>query len=319
MVVGQSDFSARAASEALPLRDAFAVLFFVAMGMLFDPTQLVNHIPLTLATIGVVMLGKPLAALVVVFALRHPVRTAVAVAIALAQVGEFSFMVAALGRQLQVLPPEATQALVAASIISITLNPLLFKLVAPLSRRFARPVSAETDDPEHDASDNHVIVIGHGPVGRHVIKLLHEHNLVPTVIDMNLDAIHELRANGVRAIYGEASQREILETAGIGRAQALVFASNAPPFDTVKNAVALNENIAVMTRTTYLRDAPTLRALGATVIVSEAEVALAMTENLLVRLGATADQLDRARARVRREIETGAHATPTPTVRAPQP
>jgi monovalent cation:H+ antiporter-2, CPA2 family len=123
----------------------------------------------------------------------------------------------------------------------------------------------------------------------------------------------------VRAIYGEASQREILETAGIGRAQALVFASNAPPFDTVKNAVALNENIAVMTRTTYLRDAPTLRALGATVIVSEAEVALAMTENLLVRLGATADQLDRARARVRREIETGAHATPTPTVRAPQP
>ena len=111
MVMGQSDFSARAASEALPLRDAFAVLFFVAMGMLFDPTQLVNHIPLTLATLGVVMLGKPLAALVVVFALRHPVRTAVAVAIALAQVGEFSFMVAALGRQLQVLPPEATQAL----------------------------------------------------------------------------------------------------------------------------------------------------------------------------------------------------------------
>jgi CPA2 family monovalent cation:H+ antiporter-2 len=310
MVVGQSDFSARAASEALPLRDAFAVLFFVAMGMLFDPTQLLHHVPLTLATLGVVVLGKPIAALLVVFALRHPVRTALAVAIALAQVGEFSFMVAALGRQLQVLPPEATQALVAASIISITLNPVLFKLVAPLSRRFARPVSAETDDPENHPRDDQVIVIGYGPVGRHVVKLLREHNLVPTVIDMNLDTVRGLRASGVRAIYGEASQREILETAGIGRAQALVFASNAPPFDTVKNAIALNENIAVMTRTTYLREAPTLRALGATVVVSEAEVALAMTENLLVRLGATANQLDRARARVRREIEAGAPVQP---------
>jgi CPA2 family monovalent cation:H+ antiporter-2 len=304
MVVGQSDFSARAASEALPLRDAFAVLFFVAMGMLFDPTQLLDHLPLTLATLGVVMIGKPLAALVVVFALRHPVRTAIAVAIALAQVGEFSFMVAALGRQLQVLPPEATQALVAVSIISITLNPVLFKLVAPLSRRFSRSVSPETDDPQHDASDDHVIVIGYGPVGRHVVKLLQEHNLVPTVIDMHLDAVRALRGSGVRAIYGDASQREILETAGISRARALIFASNAPPFDTVKIAVALNAKVAIMTRTTYLREAPALRAVGATVIVSEAEVALAMTENLLVRLGATAEQLDRARARVRSEIET---------------
>lgn len=311
MVVGQSDFSARAASEALPLRDAFAVLFFVAMGMLFDPTQLLDHLPLTLATLGVVMIGKPLAALAVVFALRYPVRTAVAVAIALAQVGEFSFMVAALGRQIQVLPPEATQALVAASIVSITLNPLLFKLVGPLSRRFSKPVSPQTADPQNDASDDHVIVVGYGPVGRHVVRLLQEQNLVPTVIDMNLETVRMLRASGVRAIYGDASQREILETAGIGRAGGLVFASNAPPLDTVRNAALLNEKIAIMTRTTYLQEAPALRAVGATVIVSEAEVALAMTENLLVRLGATAEQLDRARARVRREIETAVPASPT--------
>lgn len=314
MVVGQSDFSTRAASEALPLRDAFAVLFFVAMGMLFDPMQLYSHLPLTFATLGVVMIAKPIAALVVVFALRRPVRTAVAVAIALSQVGEFSFMVAALGRQLEVLPPEATQALVAASIISITLNPVLFKLVGPLSRRFSKPISAETDDPRNGASDDHVIVIGYGPVGRQVVKLLQEHNLVPTVIDMNLDTVRELRAGGIRAIYGDASQREILLTAGVDRARALVFASNAPPFDTVKNAVALNEKIAVMTRTTYLRDAPALCAVGATVIVSEAEVALAMTESLLVRLGATSEQLDRARARVRNEIGTRAPSTASETV-----
>lgn len=306
MVVGQSDFSARAAAEALPLRDAFAVLFFVAMGMLFDPTQLVEYLPLTLATLAVVMIGKPLAALAVVFALRHPVRTAFAVAIALAQVGEFSFMVAALGLQLEVLPPEATQALVAVSIISITLNPLLFKLVDPLSRRFARPTSTSRFDPaDHPSTDGHIIVIGYGPVGRQVLKLLHEHKLVPTVIDLNLDAVRHLREKGIRAIYGDSSQREILQAAGIESAAGLVFACNAAPFDTVKAAVALNPSIAVLTRTTYLRDADILRRIGATVVVSEAEVALAMTENLMVRLGATAEQLDRARERVRSEIGVG--------------
>ncbi|HVK85712.1 MAG TPA: cation:proton antiporter [Kofleriaceae bacterium] len=303
MVVGQSDFSARAAAEALPLRDAFAVLFFVSMGMLFDPGQLLDHLPLTLATLAIVMVGKSLIALAVVVALRRPARTAITVAVALAQVGEFSFMVAALGRQLQVFPAEATQALVAVSIISITLNPLLFKLVDPLSRRFSKPVAPETPDTEHAATDDHVIVIGYGPVGRHVVDLLQEHNLVPTVIELNLDAVRELRARDVRAIYGDASQREILETAGLQQASALVFASNAPPFDTIKAAVSLKEDLAILTRTTYLREAPQLRAVGATVVVSEAEVALAMTESLLTRLGATAEQLDRARARVRSEIE----------------
>lgn len=306
MVVGQSDFSARAAAEALPLRDAFAVLFFVAMGMLFDPMQLFDHLPLTLATLAIVMIGKPIAALAVVFVLRRPARTAFAVAIALAQIGEFSFMVASLGRQLHVLPPEATQALVATSIVSITLNPLLFKLVGPLSRRFGKTVEAETDDPAHSASEDHVIVIGYGPVGQQIVGLLQEHNLVPTVIDLNLDTIRRLREAGIRAIYGDASQREILEVAGIGRATGLVFASNAPPFETIEAAVDLNPKINILTRTTYLRDAPALRAVGANVVVSEAEVALAMTENLLGRLGATAEQLDRARARVRDAIESGA-------------
>jgi CPA2 family monovalent cation:H+ antiporter-2 len=318
MVVGQSDFSARAASEALPLRDAFAVLFFVSMGMLFDPSQLIHHLPLTLATLGVVLIGKPLAALAVVFVLRHPARTAIAVSIALAQVGEFSFMVAALGRQLQVLPPEATQALVAVSIISITLNPVLFKLVEPLSRRFTKPVAPESADTEHEATADHVIVIGYGPVGRLVVTLLQENHLVPTVIDMNLETVRALRARGVRAIYGDASQSAILDTAGIQRASGLVFASNAPPFDTIKVAVSLKKELAVMTRTTYMREAPQLRAVGATVIVSEAEVALAMTENLLNRLGATAEQLDRARARVRREIEAESQDAPAVPVKAPE-
>jgi CPA2 family monovalent cation:H+ antiporter-2 len=107
----------------------------------------------------------------------------------------------------------------------------------------------------------------------------------------------------VRAIYGDAAQREILRTAGIERARGLVFSSNASPVETVKAAIELNPRIAVLTRTAYLREAPALRAVGATVVVAEAEVALAMTERLLARLGATAEQLDRARARVRSEIQ----------------
>jgi CPA2 family monovalent cation:H+ antiporter-2 len=128
MVVRQSELAERAATDALPLRDAFAVLFFVAVGMLFDPRQFLDHLPLTLATLAVVMIGKPLAALAVVLVLRKPMRTALTVAIALAQVGEFSFMVAALGLRLDVLPPEASQVLVAVSILSIPLDALLFKL-----------------------------------------------------------------------------------------------------------------------------------------------------------------------------------------------
>jgi len=302
MVVGQSDFSARAASEALPLRDAFAVLFFVSMGMLFDPAHLLDHLPLTLATLGVVMIGKPLAALAVVLGLRYPARTAIAVAIALSQIGEFTFMVATLATDLAVLPPPASQALVLVAIASITLNPLLFKLVTPLSRRYAKPVSPESEDQERPPAAGHTIVVGYGPVGRQVVALLREHNIEPTVVDLNLDAVRTLREAGIRAIYGDASQREILETAGITTARGLVFASNEPPFETIKTAAELNPKLTMLTRTTYLRDAPELREAGANVIVTEAEVALAMTERILRGLGATPEQLDRARDRVRAEI-----------------
>jgi len=303
MVVGQSDFSARAAAEALPLRDAFAVLFFVAMGMLFDPMQMLEHLPLTLATLAVIMIGKPLAALAVTRVLHQPGRTTIAVSVALAQVGEFSFMVASLGLSLGVLPPEATQALVAASIISITLNPALFKLVDPLSKWLATRRPLQVTETLAPAEEGHIIVVGYGAVGRQIVALLADNNLTPTVVDLNADTVHQLRSDGTRAIYGDASMREILEAADIHHARALIFSANAPTFETVRTAIDLNENIAVLTRTAYLRDAQALRRVGATVIVSEVEVALAMTENILMRLGATAEQLDRARERVRGEID----------------
>lgn len=304
LVVGQSEFSTRAASEALPMRDAFAVLFFVAMGMLFDPGRLLDHAGLTAATLAVILLGKPAAALAVVLLLRHPARTGVSVAIALAQIGEFSFILAALGRQLEVLPEHATQALVAASIVSITLNPLAFKLVDPLSRwlsaRLARgeepqPRSAARRHPDHSA-----IVVGYGPVGRILVLLLRENGLEPTVIELNHETVNRLRADGVAAVYGDASQIEILDKAGARESNTLVFTAPGSPDAVIRAAKELNPAIRIIARTGYLAEARGLREAGAEVVVAaEAEVALGMTVRVLERLGATADQLDRARDRVR--------------------
>ena len=132
MVVGQSDFSARAAAEALPMRDAFAVLFFVSVGMLFDPASLLDGWPLMLATLGIVLLGKPLAAMLVVLALRKPLRLALSVSVALAQIGEFSFILGAMGISYGLMPAEASNAVIVAAVISITLNPLLYRRIDPL-------------------------------------------------------------------------------------------------------------------------------------------------------------------------------------------
>jgi monovalent cation:H+ antiporter-2, CPA2 family len=132
MIVGQSNFSARAASDALPMRDAFAVLFFVSVGMLLDPSAIITQWRLMLVTLGIILIGKPLAALLVTLALKRPLRSALVISIALAQIGEFSFILAALAAKLKVFPPEAMNALVFGSIVSITLNPLLYKAIGPI-------------------------------------------------------------------------------------------------------------------------------------------------------------------------------------------
>jgi monovalent cation:H+ antiporter-2, CPA2 family len=306
LVVGQSEFSARAASEALPLRDAFAVLFFVAMGMLFDPMQLLPNLGIIAATLAIILVGKPLAALAVVLVLRHPPRTAITVAIALAQIGEFSFILAALGRQLGILPDVAVQTLVAASIVSITLNPLLFRLVEPgvawLSARVTRRGGAAEPARASD-STTRAIVVGYGPVGRTVTKLLRDNDIDPMVIELNHDTVNQLTAQDVRAIYGDASQREILEQAGVRDSASLVFAASGSPEAAIHMARELNPDLVIVTRAAYIADVKPLERLGAHAVVSsEGEVALAIAERLLGALGASGDQLDRARDRIRTEL-----------------
>ncbi|MFT3775685.1 MAG: cation:proton antiporter [Minicystis sp.] len=308
MVVGQSDFSTRAASEALPMRDAFAVLFFVSMGMLFDPSQLAANLGLILATLAVVLVGKPAAALAVVLVLGRPLKTALTVAFALAQIGEFSFILAAVGRQLGVLPEQAAQVLVVTSIVSITLNPLLFKLIDPLVRRLstvrARPEIAPA--PRAVEPESRAIVVGYGPVGRTLARLLREEGIEPTVVELNHETMAALRAEGVPSVYGDASQEPILEAAGIKTAGALVFAASGSPDAVIRLAKEMNPRIRILTRAGYLCEVAPLKGVGAHVVVSsEGEVALSMAESLLRGLGATNDQIDRARDRVREALATG--------------
>ncbi len=193
MVVGKSNFSLRAATEALPMRNAFSVIFFISVGMLFDPRTLWGPSALISATIAIVLLGKPLAALLITFLLRYPPRIALSVAVALAQIDEFSFILAALGKSLGLLPDVANNTLIAAAMLSISLNPILYRLIDPLDNWLKRHpfvwrwlnawVAKDAETGEANSSDameistemqERAVVVGYGPVGRTVVRLLRE-------------------------------------------------------------------------------------------------------------------------------------------------
>lgn len=313
MIVGRSDFSQRAASEALPMRDAFAVLFFVSVGMLFNPRTILDAPGLIAATLGIVLLAKPLAALAIAVVRGYPLRVALPVSMSLAQIGEFSFMLAAVARELGAMPDRAVDALVAASIASITLNPLLYRaarrIEPALARRYASAAepAGDADEAAGDAA-HRAIVVGYGPVGQTVTELLLDNGIEPIVIELNLETVRRLRAFDVRAVYGDASRPDILAEAGITRARHLLLtaATGAAEAEIVRRARELNPAIRVVARTQYVHQVPAVRKAGATdVFADEGEVALAITTNILGHLGATDEQIDRERARVEAIFRSG--------------
>jgi monovalent cation:H+ antiporter-2, CPA2 family len=325
MVVGRSEYSLRAATEALPMRDAFAVLFFVSVGMLLNPKQILDAPGLIAATVAIVMLGKPLAAAIIVLVLRYPPKAALAVAIALAQIGEFSFILATIGKQMKVIPDLATDTLVAAAIVSITLNPVLYRLVDPievwaskrpglwrkLNARVRKPglVGQPVPEGEPAESPHRAVVIGYGPVGRTVTRLLRDNEIEPTVVELNMDAVRQLRADGVPAVYGDASHRDTLTAAGVAGAGSLILSSAGMQGseEVIRAARDLNPDIRILARTAYVRELPALHKAGAqTAFSGEGEVALALTVAILQALGATAEQIDRERERVQKELQAGA-------------
>ena len=319
LVVGRSDYSLRAASDALPMRDAFAVLFFVSVGMLLDWSALADAPWLFAGALAVVLVANPLTAFATMWVLRQPFRSALLVAAALAQIGEFSFILSTMGRELGLLSQEASNIVVATSIVSIVVNPALYATVEPivrwitarphLSRRLERRatlnVGPAARSPSGERRAHRAVLIGYGPTGRTVARMLEENGIEPTVIEINIDTVRALRVQGLNAVYGDATRPEVLHEAGIHTAGNLILTSAGMTnsAEVIRAARDANPGVRVLARASYLRDLPDLKRAGAdTVFTGEGEVALAFVEEMLGRLGATAEQIDRERARAHVEL-----------------
>jgi len=314
MVVAQSPVSHQAAADALPMRDAFAVLFFVSVGMLFDPAFILVQPLMVLAALGIILIAKPLAALLIVALLGHSVRTALTVALGLAQIGEFSFILSDLAGRHGLMPDSGHNVLVAASIISITLNPLIFRLLGPIEswlRRHPRLWSLLNDRAERHALKTnqvaaagiaaaaapvrHAVVVGFGPVGRSAHRLLKEAGLSSVVIDLNMDTVAELTAAGQPAIFGDASHASILEQAGVRRASHLLL-TLPHSFDRIAiigAARGMNPTLRILVRARYLSERAALEQIGATAAVfEEAEAAVALARLVLVDTGSQREAVE---------------------------
>ena len=317
MLVGQSKFSHQAGADMLPLRDAFAVLFFVSIGMLFDYTVLTKSPLLVLGVTSVILVVKPIVAFVIVIARRYTLQTALMAAGALAQIGEFSFIVADVALAHKLIPREGHAVLVAGAIVSISLNPFMFRginaLAGPISRnRFwqrwfaggaterGTAINAEFGFPA--ATERFAIVIGYGPVGRTVTELLVQSEISPVILEMNVDTVSELRAGGKRALYGDATRREILQQAGVDKATHVIVTTPDPAvrLAIVEATRELNPDIVILTRARFLNEHEALRAAGANVVCcDEAGAAAALAETLLDQMGAETDAIALELRRIR--------------------
>jgi CPA2 family monovalent cation:H+ antiporter-2 len=302
MVLRESELSHRAAAETLPLRDAFSVLFFVSVGMLFDPRVLVDSPLEVLGVVAIILFGKSIAAFVLVLALRYPLNTAITVSASLAQIGEFSFILAALGISLGLLPVMGQNLILAGAIISIAVNPLMFKLVEPIER-WVRGRSEQARNMErspdplrelpvtipHERLSGQVVLVGYGRVGKRIAAELDRQGVHYVVAEQNRDVVEELRRRDQPAVAGNAAEPAVLIQAHIARAAMLVIATP----DTfhvramIATAKALNPAIHCIVRTHNEEEARLLREeTGGTVLVGEHELAGSMTRHVLEGLAA---------------------------------
>ena len=297
MMMSESPLSQRAAEDSLPLREAFAVLFFVSVGMLFDPRVLVEHPLKVLAVTSSILFGKTLAAIGIVLALRYPVATALSVGASLAQIGEFSFILAGLGVALQLLPVEGQSLILAGALISIALNPLMFAGVAPAVAWVSRqPRIARRFAPADDSLaalpmtvqylSGQVVLVGYGRVGRRIAEALEERGVRYVVAEQNREAVRELRSRGKHAVAGDAAQPEVLIQAHVASAAMLIIAApdTAGVPSMIQTARTLNPRIEIVIRTHSEEEAAALGSSG-TVFMGEHELAHAMTKHVLGRMG----------------------------------
>jgi K+:H+ antiporter len=301
MMMRESELSHRAAQQSLPLRDAFAVLFFVSVGMLFDP-QILFHEPVkVLVILAIVMIGTPFTAMALVVAFRYPLNTALTVGASLSQIGEFSFILAALGVSLRLLPVDGQSLIVAAAMLSIGANPLIFSAMRPvhvwirtrseLARRLERsgdPLAELPTNTGESYLSGQVVLVGYGRVGRRIAQVLTEHRIPFVVAEQNRERVEQLRRRQIAAVSGDAAEPAVLIQAHIAKASMLVIATP----DTVsvrqmaKIARTLNPTIEIAMRTHSEEEARLLvkEQIG-TVFFGAQELAVAMTRHVLARRG----------------------------------
>ena len=236
MVVKESDFSHRAEEETLPLREIFSILFFVSVGMLFDPSILIEEPLRILAVIAIIMVGKTLAAIALVLFFRYPINTALTVGASLAQIGEFSFILATLGLSLGLLTPDAQNLILAGALFSITLNSFVFSAIEPVQRwirershlarlleRSADPLAMLPDEVDQAYLRDQVVIIGYGGVGRRISENLIQQNIKVVIAEENREIVEKLRSQGIAAVSGEATEPNVLIQAHIQHARLLVI------------------------------------------------------------------------------------------------
>jgi len=299
MVMRESEFSHRAAEESLPLRDAFSVLFFVSVGMLFQPDILLDKPLQVLGVVAIIMLGKTLAALAIVLAFRYPLNTALTVAASLAQIGEFSFILAGLGQALGLMSVEAMNYVLAGALFSIALNPLMFSVIDPLRRwalnnsAFARELEQRGDPyaelpmtTERKYLEKQVVLVGYGRVGQRIAEALSNREIPFVVAEQNRELVERLRERGIPSVSGDAADPSVLIQAHIADADTLVVTLPDPINirQMVDTARTLNPDIEILLRTHSEAESEMLRKdkLG-TVFFGEEELAKGMTKHLLGR------------------------------------
>jgi monovalent cation:H+ antiporter-2, CPA2 family len=297
MVVKESDFSHRAEEETLPLREIFSILFFVSVGMLFDPSIIVEEPLHILAVIGIIMIGKTIAAMALVLFFRYPINTALTVGASLAQIGEFSFILATLGLSIGLLTPEAQNLILAGALFSISLNSVLFSAIEPvqnwirershlarLLERSGDPLAMLPDEVSQDYLRDQVVIVGHGEVGRRLTRTLMENNIKVVIAEENREIVERLRAKEIAAVSGSATEPSVLIQAHIQHARLLVIS----PMDIldihkiVETAKLLNPQIQVLVCAESKEEAEAIRSdnIG-TVYFAKEEMAKNMSNHIL--------------------------------------
>lgn len=307
VIIAESDLSHQAGAEMLPLQEAFVVLFFVSVGMQFDPNIIVKQPLHVLGALFVVLVGKSLAALIIVLFFRYPLITAITISASLAQIGEFSFILIALGISLGLVPQEALSIVLAVAVISIAVNPIIFRTVEPIDNfvrarpkllgilEFQKPVPEELISSEESKTmENHVVMIGFGRVGSAIARSLTAENIPFVVVDQDRAIIEQLHKRGIPTVFGDASRPGILKEAGLNKAKMIIVATPAKSQarQIVEYARKVNPEIHTCVRTHSFVDAVHFEEMGIErVVMGELELALEMAHFTLEQYNVPDEQV----------------------------